>query len=246
MISVRPSTSAASLIATIRPVPAKSSTSASFIRGCGGVTALTILCLRWVAPVRAQYAVVPYLLQGEPAPGTGASFESFDRPNINGGAVSFAGDTDGATNADDVVYLGDVLIAQQGQAAVGTPGTFSTFEFFESSRQNASNLLVAYIATLTGVPIGAGNRAIYSNQNLVAYEGDPAPNLLPADNYSDFGFASQLDNGDVGFLATLDSGREAIYRGDQPLFVEGETIPAGGGAFAGKTSTKCSSTARAP
>jgi len=171
---------------------------------------------------------VPFLLEGDPAPGTPDEFQTFDRPNVSAvGAILFAADTNGPTGADDVLYLGDVLVAREGDPAPGVVGgTFGPFEFFETQHQVNIAGDVAFIATLRDVP-GATDRAVYRNGTLIARSGS-APAIIPDRLYSDFGFAGVTDGGVVGFLADLDGATgsdSVIFYGGAILFREGDAVP---------------------
>ncbi len=190
-----------------------------------------------------SFPIVPLFLQGDTAPGTGAAFETFDRPNLtSGGKAYFAGDTNGGTSADDVVYFDGTLIAQEGMAAIGTAGTFSSFEFFETAHQVNSFGAGVFISSLTGgAPTGA-NRAIHTGMDtsslvLVALEGDAAPGIAGR-LFVDFGFAGIAEDGRVGFLADLDvatADDSVIYFDGGILFREGDLVPASLGLPAGTT-----------
>ena len=169
-----------------------------------------------------------FLLQGDNAPGAGANFQSFDRPNISEiGLIGFGGDTDAATNQDDIVYVDLMLIAQEGDPAAGVPGGgYGSFEFFETAHQINVTGEIAYIVNLTGVPTSA-NRAVYKSGALIAREGDPAPGI-PGRLYVDFGFAGVADDGSVGYLADLDgstSDDSVIYFDGSILYRQGQPVP---------------------
>lgn len=182
--------------------------------------------------IGTSFTITPLFLQGDTAAGTGAAFETFDRPNItSGGKLFFAGDTNGPTGADDVVYFDGTLIAQEGMAAPDATGVFSSFEFFETAHQVNASGFGAFIASLTGAPSTA-NRAVYSGTDtasltLIALEGEPAPSV-PGSNFVDFGFVGVLDDNSVAFLADLDSltnNDSVIYSGSSVLFREGDPVP---------------------
>ncbi|MEC9373966.1 MAG: choice-of-anchor tandem repeat NxxGxxAF-containing protein [Planctomycetota bacterium] len=193
------------------------------------------------AAVAGTFTITPFILEGDAAPPTTALFQTFDRPNISeSGSVFFAGDTDGDTAEDDVVYLDLQLIAQQGMSAPSSGGgTFSAFEFFETGQQvNRTNDNV-FIATLTDVATTA-NRAVYKSNSvgalsLVAQEGNVADGIAGR-LYADFGFAGITDDGRIGYLADLDGATtddSVMYLGGAILFREGDAVPASLGLPAG-------------
>jgi hypothetical protein len=168
-----------------------------------------------------------YLRQGDEAPGTGAAFQSFDRPNISeSGSIGFAGDTDAAPGEDDVVYVNAALIAKENDPAPGiVGGRYGSFEFFETAHQVNIDGEIAFIANVTGVPGAA--RALYRSGTLIALQGQPAPGGGKS-LYEDFGFAAATDDGTVGFLADLDgptSQDSAVMLGDVILYREGDEVP---------------------
>ena len=173
------------------------------------------------------------LAQGDPAPSTTDAYETFDRPNISAsGHVAFAGDLDGATAADDVVYVDDRLVARQGDVAPGAdPATYLTFEFFESANQVNASGDVAYIATLSGAGLGA-NRALYREDVLIAQSASPIA-AIPGRVAEEFGFASLTDAGDVGYLLTLEGKTDddsVVMLGDAVVYRERDEAPPGLGA----------------
>lgn len=203
---------------------------------------LGLLTLTGSAAMGTNVVITPLFLEGDTAAGTGAAFQTFDRPNLtSGGKAFFAGDTNGPTGADDVVYFDGTLIAQEGMAAPNALGVFSSFEFFETSRQTTASGLGAFIATLTGGSSTA-NRAIYAGTSsnaltLIALEGEPAPGAA-GDLFVDFGFVGVLDDGSVSFLADLDSLTEmdsVIYSQGAILFREGDPVPLSLGLPGGTT-----------
>jgi len=165
-------------------------------------------------------------LEGEAAPGSGADFQTFDRPNMSAtGSVAYSADTDGDSSLDDVVYRDLTLIAQQGFNAPDSGGQYSSFEFFETAHQINAAGEVAYITSLTGLPTSA-NRAVYLDDALIAQEGDAAPGI-DGRFFSDFGFAGSTGGG-VGFLADLDGDTDTdsvIYYNGVPLYQEGDLVP---------------------
>lgn len=178
-------------------------------------------------------APVAYLLEGDPAPGTGAFFQTFDRPNISevNGLIAFTADTDGDTQLDDVVYIGETLVAQEGSLAPGAKGgVYSAFEFFETGHQVNGSGNLAYICTLRDVP-STENRAVFNDVTLVAQEGSPAPGI-PGRLFADFGFAGSTAPGFVGFRADLDGDTSDdsviyLYEGGVGtiLYREGDPVP---------------------
>jgi hypothetical protein len=193
-------------------------------------------------PARAQSISALYL-QGQPAPSTGQSYQSFDRPNISAaGSILFTGDTDGDTAFDDFIYLDATLIARQSDPAPGTPGTFQTFESFQTAHQFNASGDAAFISTLAGVPTTA-NRAVHkfvhstATLSPVAVEGAVAPGIAGRLLF-DFGYAGIADNGDVGFLADLDGATtddSVIYRAAAILYRQADLVPAALGLAPGAT-----------
>ncbi|MHC5112805.1 MAG: DUF7453 family protein [Planctomycetota bacterium] len=176
----------------------------------------------------APEALTALFLQGDPAPGTGQFFQSFDRPNRSAtGAVLFTADTQGSTAVDDVVYVDSALIAREGDPAPGVVGgLFGPFEFLETGHQVNAAGEVVFITTLREVPASA-DRALYHDDLLLAREGDGASGI-PGRTFSDFGFAGVTDGGDVGFLADLDGSTgddSVIYFDGGPLYREGMPVP---------------------
>jgi len=174
--------------------------------------------------------IVPFLLEGQDAPGTGEQFQTFDRPNMGeGGHVAFGGDTNGPIASDEVVYVDDRLVARQGDPA-NVPGLpdalFGAFEFFETGHQVNLAGELAFITTLSTVP-GDQSRAIFHEQVPVAVEGQ-ALEGIPDRLLADVGFVGLTNDGRVGFLADLDgdSGDDSvIVLGDEVLFREGDAAP---------------------
>jgi hypothetical protein len=189
---------------------------------------LVVLAGVAVACVEFRGAVIAaFLVQGDPAPGTGAAFQEFDRPNISeAGHIAFAGDTDAATD-DDVVYADMTLVALEGQAAPGTKGgTYGSFEFFETAQQVNVGGDVAYIATLADLPT-TEDRAVYLDDALVAQEGQAAPGIAGR-LLVDFGFAGVGNDGRVGFLADLDGATtddSVIYLDGAVVYRQGDMVP---------------------
>jgi hypothetical protein len=181
-------------------------------------------------PATSCAACDPYVghVEGEAAPGAGASFQSFDRPNIApDGTLAFGGDTDGPTGGDDVLYVGSRLVAREGDPAPGVDGArFGGFEFFETTQQTNTRGDLVFIATLSSVPV-TGDRAVYRNGELIALEGTAATGIAGR-AYADFGFAGVADDGTVGFLAELDDPNfddSVIYFGGTILYREGDAVP---------------------
>ncbi len=191
----------------------------------------------------AGFTITPFLLEGDAAQGTLDFFQTFDRPNISeSGSIYFAADTDGDSSFDDVVYLNNQLIAQQGMAAPDSGGgEFSSFEFFETGHQVNATDGGVFIATLTDVPSSA-NRAIYKSDpfgsvSLVVQEGQGAAGISGR-LHVDFGFAGIMDDGRVGYRADLDgstSDDSVIYLGGAPVFRQGDAVPASLGLNPGTT-----------
>ncbi len=174
--------------------------------------------------------IVPFLLEGQEASGSGAQFQTFDRPNMGeGGHVAFGGDTDGPSDADDVVYVDDRLVARQGDPAgiPGLPGAvFGGFEFFETGHQVNAAGEVAFVATLSNVPSDQ-NRAVFLEQAPVAVEGQ-ALEGIPDRLLADVGFVGLTNDGRVGFLVDLDgdSGDDSIIvLGGEVILREGDPAP---------------------
>ncbi|MHC5003827.1 MAG: DUF7453 family protein, partial [Planctomycetota bacterium] len=167
-------------------------------------------------------------LEGDAAPGTGAAYQSFDRPNITAdGSVAFTANTDGATGSDDVVYVGEALVAREGDPAPGVPGaTLGPFEFFQTGHQANVHGELVYIANLVDAPAGA-DRALYRDAALVVQEGAVAPGT-GGRIYHGFGFAGLTDDGRVGLLADLDGPAiddSVISLGGEVLYREGDAVP---------------------
>src|SRR5688572_7550555 len=92
------------------------------------------LMLASVAP--AQFMVSPFALRGQPAPGTGGNYQSFDRPLLAANDTIFhTGTTDAPADADGFVMFGNVLFAHEGQLAPGTSSTFIGFDPVDCSGQ---------------------------------------------------------------------------------------------------------------
>jgi hypothetical protein len=175
-----------------------------------------------------ETSIAPYLLEGDAAPGTGAAFQVFDRPNLSAaGRVFFAANTDGPTDADDVVYLDAALVAREGDAAPGVPGgVYDSFEFFETGHQVNALGSVAFVATLREVAPGT-DRVVVHDGALVARSGDAARGGSGR-VLTDFGFVGVTDGGAVGYLADLDgssSDDSVIYLDGEPLYREGDPVP---------------------
>jgi hypothetical protein len=174
------------------------------------------------------------LLEGDAAPDTGDSYQTFDRPNISeAGHVAFAGDTDGETSGDDVVYVDARLVAREGTPAPGAKGgLFGSFEFFETGHQVNAAGEVAFISSLTGVPSDE-NRALYHEATLVVREGQEVAGISGR-QLVDLGFAGLTDDGRVGYLADLDgstSDDSVIVLDGAVLYREGDPAPGLPGVF---------------
>jgi hypothetical protein len=168
------------------------------------------------------------VLEGDAAAGTGALFQSFDRPNVSEeGHVLFGGDTNAPTTSDEVLYVGTVLVAQEGSPAPGvTGGAFGPLETFETAHQVSMWGDVAFIATITGVPTES-DRAVYGGAILAAREGQEAAGIAGR-HFADFGFAAVLDDGTVCFLADLDGATandSVIIEGGAIRYREGDLVP---------------------
>jgi hypothetical protein len=202
--------------------------------GLAPVLATTVLATTGLTVIRAGHAEEcpeatpePHVLEGDPAPGTGAAFQSFDRPNVSAsGRVLFTGETDGASDGDDVVFLGLTLIAREGALAAGTAGVFDAFEFLETAQQVNADGDAVYIATLRGVP-ETSERVVYRNGTLAARSG-VSPRGIPDRVFVDFGFAGVTDDGVVGFAADLDGTTDddsIIVLADEVLYRQGDPVP---------------------
>ena len=175
----------------------------------------------------AAESIEAIALEGDPAPGTGAAFQTFDRPSLSeSGAVCFTADTDGPGAEDDVVYRDETLIAREGDPAPGTEGVFASFEFFETGRQIGVSGDVVFIATLRDLPERA-DRGVYLNDELIAWKGTEAP-MIPGRFYDDFGYAAVTDDRVVGYLADLDgsgSDDSVIFLSGLPLYRQSDAVP---------------------
>jgi hypothetical protein len=167
------------------------------------------------------------ILDDQKAPGTGSAFQAFDRPNLAAdGRVAYTGDTNGPSDADDVIFLDLDLIAMEGAPAPGTPGVFSAFLTFDSAHQVNAAGQVAFIAQLRELPL-TQDKALYLDQAMVAQEGMPAPGI-PGRTLVDFAFPGAGDDGTVGFLADLDGSTandSVLYWGDVVLYRQGDQVP---------------------
>jgi hypothetical protein len=174
----------------------------------------------------------PFLVEGEAAPGSGADYEHFDRPNVSElDAIAFTGDTDGPETGDDVLYVDATLVAREGTPAPGTFGAYSAFEPFETTHQVNLAGEVAYVAQLRDLPATA-DRAVYLDHTLHAMEGGAAAGS-PGRSFADFGFVGAIDDGRVGFLARLDGDTaddSVVYLGGLPILREGDAVPMLAGA----------------
>jgi hypothetical protein len=193
-----------------------------------------MLCTATLASsASAQFVITPLYLRGDPAPGTGATYETFDRPILgSSGNVLHVGDTNAATTADDFVMVGNTLIAQEGAAAPGTgAGTFGIFDIIQSGGQINSSDHVIFLGGINGVPTTA-NRGMWSNASgalaLVAQEGQPAAGIAGR-TYLDFDFPGVFDSGNNGFVAVLDASStttdSVIYRNGAVAHREGSQAP---------------------
>jgi hypothetical protein len=194
----------------------------------GGFAALVTAAAALAGALVGGGSITPVVLEGDPAPDTDDNFQNFDRPNISeSGAIFFAGDTDGASDADDVIYRDATLIAKENDPAPGTvEGRYAGFEFFETGHQINASGDVVFIATLRNVPSDA-NRAIYRNDTLFAREGDVPPGIVGR-IYDDFGFAGITDDGTVGFRGDLDGSADddsVIVFDGVVLYREQEDVP---------------------
>ncbi len=167
-------------------------------------------------------------LEGDPAPGTGAAFQSFDRPNIGvSGAVFFGADTDGPASADEVLYVDATLIAREGDAAPGlVDATFNAFPVFDGGQQINAGNEAAYVAQVA-LPGGETALAVYRDGTLIAFEGGAVPGI-PGRLFSDFSFVGLADDGAVGFLTDIDgstSDDSVVYFGGTPVYRQGSEVP---------------------
>src|SRR5687767_8568413 len=139
---------------------------------------------------QAQFVITPISLSGQPAPGMGANYDNFDRPNLSqSGAVLKMGDTDGATTADDFVIVNDTLIAREGDPAPGVPGgVLGTFGLLDNAQHiTAANNLI-FESDLTVTPTTEDltlYKAIGGALTVVAREGTTAAGI-PDRVYSSF------------------------------------------------------------
>lgn len=195
---------------------------AALTAAAGMVTGAAVLAGECAVP--APDAV---FVRGDAAPSTGDGFQSFDRPNFGpNGFVGFAGQTDGENAADDVVYVGDRLVAREGDPAPGTKGgAFGVFEFFETGRQVNASGDMAFITNLRDVP-AAENKALFREQTLIAREGT-ALDALPTRPVQELGFVGLLDDGRVGFFANVDgdpANDALVILGDEIILREGDVL----------------------
>jgi hypothetical protein len=179
---------------------------------------------------QAQFVITPISLSGEPAPGMGANYDNFDRPNLSeGGAVLKMGDTDGVTTADDFVIVDNTLIAREGDAAPGVPagGLLGPFGLADNSQQINAAGNVIFESDLTVTPTTEDltlYKAVGGVMTVVAREGTTAAGI-PDRLHGAFSFAGIFNDNNHGYLADLGgtstTDDSVIYRGDTPIYREG-------------------------
>ena len=179
---------------------------------------------------QAQFVITPIALRGQPAPGMGSNYFTFDRPNLSeSGSVLNLGDTDGATTADDYVIVDNTLIAREGDPAPGvTGGILGTFSLLENAQHiNASNNSI-FETSLTGVATTENvtlYKAVGGALTVVAREGTTAAGI-PDRVHSAFNFPAIFNDNNHGYVADLGgtstTDDSVIYRGDTPIYREGQ------------------------
>ncbi len=182
---------------------------------------------------QAQFIVSPFRLRGEPAPGMGANFFTFDRGNVSeSGAILYLGDTDGATTADDFVFVNNTLVAREGDAAPGVAGgILGTFSLLDTGAHiNASNNTI-FESSLTGIAT-TENVTLYTAVGgvltPVAREGTPAAGIAGRLYSTGFNFPGIFNDNNFGFFADLDGATtddSVIYRGATPIYRQGTQVP---------------------
>ena len=179
---------------------------------------------------QAQFVITPISISGEPAPGMGANYDNFDRPNLSeNGAVLKMGDTDGATTADDFVIVNNTLIAREGDAAPGVPagGLLGPFGLADNAQQINTAGNVIFESDLTVTPT-TEDLTLYKSVGgvltVVAREGTVAAGI-PDRVHGAFAFPGIFNDNNHGYVADLGgtstTDDSVIYRGDTPIYREG-------------------------
>jgi hypothetical protein len=178
---------------------------------------------------QAQFIITPVSLRGEPAPGMGANYFVFDRPNLSeSGAVMKLGDTDGDTLSDDFVIVNNSLIAREGDPAPGVPGgVLGPFGLLDNAQAiNASNNVI-FESDLTVTPTTEDltlYKSVGGTTTVVAREGTAAAGI-PGAIHGAFNFYSIFNDNNHGYVADLGgtstTDDSVIYRGDTPVYREG-------------------------
>jgi hypothetical protein len=182
------------------------------------------------AAAQAQFVITPFALRGQPAPGMGSNYFTFDRPNLSeSGAILNLGDTDGATASDDYVIVNNTLIAREGDPAPGvTGGILGTFSLLDNAQHiNASNNTI-FETSLTGVPTTENvtlYKAVGGALSVVAREGVTAAGI-PDRLHSAFAFPAMFNDNGHGYVAdlggTVTTDDSVIYRNDTPIYRQGQ------------------------
>lgn len=203
--------------------------------GRGLASSSAALALAASAAHAGPGAVEAIVVEGEPAPGTDRTFQRFDRPApAFAGFVAFTGDLDGATDRDDVVYLGGALLAREGDVAPGTGGLryddFASFDGDEAAQADGG--AVVFVASLEDAAPGTDEalfRASFTGTTeLVARTGDPAA-VAPGRTWTGFAQAGLLPDGRTGYVGDLDGSTSD----DAVLVLDGAVVLREGGALPG-------------
>lgn len=176
------------------------------------------------------------VVEDQLAPGVGRPYQRFDRANVartpSGEVlVAFTADLAGDVLTDDVAYVGETLMHQEGEDVPGTGGTVADILTFDGQRSvNGSGVLAARLR-LNGVPAGT-DLVVVADGQVLARSGDLVPDGT-GDRYTSFDFVGIADDGRVGFHARTDGDSSidsVIVQSGTVLYRKGDPSPFDDGA----------------
>ena len=163
--------------------------------------------------------------KGNPAPGTTATFNSFQTPRLNtNGQTAFVGFLNSSRANNQGIFSGSGgtlgLVARTGNPAPGTMATFGSFGLGNPSLN--ANGQTAFRADLTGSGVNSNNdEGIFaeagSSLRLVARKGDPAPGTTAT--FHSLEDPSLNAGGQTAFRADL-TGRGVKSDNNEGIFAE--------------------------